>query len=171
VLVPHLCPDSLISGRKWDSTYQMRALLQFFNLCFESCLILNQIKRLDVIFLLTKCIVIYNHNNTPGISLRIVNYFSPSSHILHTPHILHILQMTTKNFVQMLCSTFFAFALNEICSTFFATPELFSIFFAPPELCSTFFPPLNFVQLTQLLTLTLLSRLHICLSCDAASFH
>ena len=145
VLVPHLCPNSLISGRKWDSTYQMRALLQFFNLCFESCLILNQMKRLDVIFLLTKCIVIYNHNNTSGISLRIVYYFSASSHILHTPHILHILQMTTKNFVQMLCSTFFA--LREICSTFFCRSwTLFNYFcpswtlfnfFSSPELCST----------------------------------
>ena len=69
VPVPHLCPNSLTSGRKWDSTYQMRDPLQFFNLCFESCLILNEMKRLDVIFPLIKCFVIYNHNS-PGMSLR-----------------------------------------------------------------------------------------------------
>ena len=139
VLVPHCCPNSLISGRKWDSTYQMRFLLQFFNLCFESCLILNQMKRLDVIFLLTKCIVIYNHNNTPGISLRIVYYFSASSHILHTPHILHMLQMTTKNFVQMLCSTFFA--LREICSTFFCRSWTLFNYFCPSWTLFNFFLP------------------------------
>ena len=170
--VPHLCPNSLTSGRKWDSTYQMRDPLQFFNLCFESCLILDQMKRLDVIFLLTECIVIYNHNNTPEISLRIVYYFSASYPTYPTyptyPKIC-ILQMTTKNFVQMPFSTFLPFA--NFVQPFLPLLNSIQLFFTPPELCSTFFRPLNFVQLTQLLTLALLSRLYICLSCNAVSFH
>ena len=119
VPVPHLCPNSLTSGRKWDSTYQMRTPLQFFNLCFESCLILNEMKRLDVIFPLIKCIVIYNHNNSPGMSLR-NEFFCFIPYPTYPTYILHILQITTKNFVQF--SIFNFFAPRKLCSTFFCLP-------------------------------------------------
>ena len=51
-------------------------------------------------------------------------------------------------------------------------PVFYFQFFCPSQTLLNFFlPPLNFVQLTQLLTLALLFRLHMCLSCDAAFLH
>ena len=66
-------------------------------------------------------------------------------------------------------STFLPFA--NFVQPFLPLLNSIQLFFTPPELCSTFFRPLNFVQLTQLLTLALLFRLHMCLSCDTAFLH
>ena len=79
----------------------------------------NEMKRLDVIFPLIKCIVIYNHNNSPGMSLR-NEFFCFIPYPTYPTYILHILQITTKNFVQF--SIFNFFAPRKLCSTFFCLP-------------------------------------------------